>query len=63
MIKGKFFLNKEIFVSLIIYGIISLLLLFYFGINTGGEAAKYINEANAKADAMVQEANRKAGIN
>ncbi len=46
MIKGKFFLNKEIFVSLIIYGIISLLLLFYFGINTGGEAAKYINEAN-----------------
>ena len=46
MIKGKFFLYKEISVSLIIYGIVSLLLLFYFGINTGGEAVKYINEAN-----------------
>lgn len=46
MIKAKFFLNKEVGVSLIIYTSISLLLLFYFGINTGGEAVKYINEAN-----------------
>ena len=46
MIKGKLSFNKEIVFSLVIYFILSLLLLGKFGINTGGEAVKYINEAN-----------------
>lgn len=47
MKKATLLFNKAIIVSLIIYLVISFLFLHKWGINTQGEALKYIDEANA----------------
>jgi len=46
MKTGKLFFEKKIVVSAVIYFIISCLLLYTYGIQLGGEAEKYIDNAN-----------------
>ena len=46
MTSPKYFIEKRILFSLILYFLLSGLLLFHFGLQTGGEAEKYIDNAN-----------------
>jgi len=46
MTSPKYFIEKRIQFSLILYFLLSGLLLFHFGLQTGGEAEKYIDNAN-----------------
>jgi hypothetical protein len=46
MTSPKFFIEKRILFSLILYFLLSGLLLYHFGLLTGGEAEKYIDNAN-----------------
>jgi len=46
MTSPKYFIEKRILFSLILYFLMSGLLLYHFGLQTGGEAEKYIDNAN-----------------
>ena len=46
MTSPKYFIEKRIRFSLILYFLMSGLLLYHFGLQTGGEAEKYIDNAN-----------------
>lgn len=46
MVSNKFFVERKIVIALAVYLLLSGILLFHFGLQTGGEAEKYIDNAN-----------------
>ena len=46
MPTSKFFLEKKFIVAFVVYFLLGGILLFHYGIQTGGEAEKYIDNAN-----------------